>query len=90
MRQIITHFLHKNLYATLFFVLVSNFLTAQQEISGTVSEKNGPFPGATVLVKGTTNRAQTDFDGNYTLSDVSPGDTLQFSYTWLYNARVGL
>ena len=48
MRQIITHFLHKNLYATLFFVLVSNFLTAQQEISGTVSEKNGPFPGATV------------------------------------------
>tara|TARA_B100001059_G_C17829115_1_gene583413 strand:+ start:116 stop:3283 length:3168 start_codon:yes stop_codon:yes gene_type:complete len=80
MRQIITYFLHKNLYATLFFVLVSNFLTAQQEISGTVSDKNGPLPGATILVKGTTNGAQTDFDGNYTLSDVSPGDTLQFSY----------
>lgn len=58
------HFMSKNLL-TIILILVSNFLIAQQTISGTVSDENGPLPGATVLVKGTTNGTQTDFDGNY-------------------------
>ncbi len=50
-----------------------------QEVTGTVSDANGPLPGANVLVKGTTNGTQTDFDGNYTIS--ADGDaTLVFSY----------
>ncbi|PDH43791.1 MAG: hypothetical protein CND43_03590 [Flavobacteriales bacterium MED-G15] len=52
----------------------------QQSISGTISDENGPLPGATVVIKGTTNGAQTDFDGNFTLADVNDGDTLEFSY----------
>ena len=44
-----------------------------QEISGTVSDAGGPLPGASVIVKGTTNGTQTDFDGNYTLSGVEEG-----------------
>ncbi len=55
-------------------------MTQAQEVSGTVSDANGPLPGASVLVKGTTNGTQTDFDGNYTLSNVSTGATLLFSY----------
>ena len=58
------HFMSKNLL-TIILILVSNFLIAQQTISGTVSDENGPLPGATVLVKGTTNGTQPDFDGNY-------------------------
>ncbi len=51
-----------------------------QTVTGTVSDASGPLPGASVVVKGTTNGTQTDFDGNYTLNDV-PGDaTLVFSY----------
>jgi hypothetical protein len=79
MRHKLLAFLSKNLFTTL-LILVSNFSTAQQTISGTVSDESGPLPGATVLIKGTTNGTQTDFDGNYNLSGVSPGDTLEISY----------
>ena len=42
------------------------FLTfAQQKtITGVVSDKSGPLPGANVVVKGTTRGIQTDIDGN--------------------------
>ncbi|WP_343488042.1 TonB-dependent receptor [Allomuricauda sp. d1] len=55
-------------------------LVKAQTVSGTVSDANGPLPGASVLVKGTTNGTQTDFDGNYTLNDVGADATLVFSY----------
>lgn len=68
----------------LFLLVVSfvfaNSLAGQDTISGTISDENGPLPGATILVKGTTNGTQTDFDGNFSLSGVSTGDTLEFSY----------
>ena len=51
----------------------------QQEISGTVTDADGmPIPGVSVLEKGTTNGAATDFDGNYSLS-VGSDATLVFS-----------
>ncbi len=66
------------------FLLLGAFLcfglAKAQTVSGTVSDVNGPLPGASVLVKGTTNGTQTDFDGNYTLSDVGDSATLVFSY----------
>jgi TonB-linked SusC/RagA family outer membrane protein len=39
-----------------------------QSISGTVSDESGPLPGATVIVKGTTNGTTTDFDGKYSIN----------------------
>ena len=51
-----------------------------QEVSGTVSDANGPLPGASVVVKGTTTGTQTDFDGNYTLDGVDANAVLVFSY----------
>ena len=51
-----------------------------QTVSGTVSDASGPLPGASVLVKGTSNGTQTDFDGNYTLNDVGSDAVLVFSY----------
>jgi len=52
----------------------------QTTISGTVRDADGsPLPGANVLVKGTTNGTQTDFDGNYTINAASDA-TLVFSY----------
>ncbi|MEM9001036.1 MAG: SusC/RagA family TonB-linked outer membrane protein [Bacteroidota bacterium] len=55
-------------------------LIKAQTVSGTVSDANGPLPGASVVVKGTTNGTQTDFDGNYTLNGVDGAATLVFSY----------
>ncbi|GGG56227.1 SusC/RagA family TonB-linked outer membrane protein [Croceivirga lutea] len=52
----------------------------QTTITGTVLDSSGiPLGGANVIVKGTTNGTQTDFDGNYTIT--APSDaTLVFSY----------
>ncbi|MEM8764879.1 MAG: SusC/RagA family TonB-linked outer membrane protein [Bacteroidota bacterium] len=51
-----------------------------QTVSGTVSDASGPLPGASVVIKGTSNGTQTDFDGNYTLNDVTDGSVMVFSY----------
>ncbi|GAA4279622.1 SusC/RagA family TonB-linked outer membrane protein [Gaetbulibacter aestuarii] len=41
----------------------------QKTISGTVTDATGfPLAGANVIEKGTTNGAQTDFDGNFSLT----------------------
>ncbi|NNE03680.1 MAG: TonB-dependent receptor plug domain-containing protein, partial [Eudoraea sp.] len=52
----------------------------QSTITGNVTDDTGaPLPGANVLVKGTTNGTQTDFDGNYTIT-ANDSDVLVFSY----------
>ncbi|MEE9361496.1 MAG: TonB-dependent receptor [Cellulophaga sp.] len=50
-------------------------------VNGTVTDENGEvLPGATVIVKGTTNGTSVNFDGNYSI-DVSNSDAvLVFSY----------
>ncbi|MFV0268896.1 MAG: SusC/RagA family TonB-linked outer membrane protein [Draconibacterium sp.] len=53
----------------------------QKSVSGRViDEKGEPLPGVTVLFKGTTNGTVTNFDGEYTLKDVTEGTILQFSF----------
>lgn len=52
-------------------MLLSSSIIFSQTITGTVSDESGPLPGASVLVKGTTNGTETDLDGNYTLNNVS-------------------
>lgn len=74
----------------LLFMLFVQFTFAQSRtITGTVTtEMDGlPLPGANVLVKGTTNGVQTDFDGNYSIT-VSEGATLVFSYLGLKSQEV--
>ncbi|WP_246146921.1 SusC/RagA family TonB-linked outer membrane protein [Seonamhaeicola marinus] len=48
-------------------------------VSGTVSDASGPLPGVNIVVKGTSQGTQTDFDGNYSLS-VDSNATLVFSF----------
>jgi iron complex outermembrane receptor protein len=76
------------------FLMVGAFLCfgliKAQTVSGTVSDANGPLPGASVLVKGTTTGTQTDFDGNYTLEDVSSDATLVFSYVGFKSQEIAV
>jgi TonB-linked SusC/RagA family outer membrane protein len=62
----------------------SNILAFDQEkkeIKGVVyDELNQPMPGATVLVKGTTTGAVTDFDGKYSVLVPDGANFLIFSY----------
>src|SRR5690554_69852 len=61
-------------------LVTTSGLAQNKEIKGTVLDELGtPLPGATVLIKGTTNGTQTDFDGNFTIS-ASPTDVIVISY----------
>lgn len=67
------------------FILCIGNMHAQSQISinGVVTdggELGGPLPGVTVLVKGTSNGTSTDFDGQFTLNNVSSNATIVFSY----------
>ncbi|MAU17589.1 MAG: hypothetical protein CMH46_18840 [Muricauda sp.] len=66
---------------TPFLVLCMSFSYGQEKtISGNVTDQNGlPLPGVSILVVGTSNGTQTDFDGNYTLTAAN-GQVLRFSY----------
>lgn len=63
-------------------------MNAQISVSGTVSDANGPLPGVTVIVDGTSNGNATDFDGKYTLSNVASNATLVISYVGYVTQRV--
>src|SRR5680860_595456 len=53
---------------------------ASAQITGTVlDDEQVPLPGASVVVKGTTTGATTDFDGNFSIN-AEVGDTLVVSY----------
>jgi TonB-dependent starch-binding outer membrane protein SusC len=52
----------------LLLTLTATSLSAQaRRLTGTVSDDKGSVPGASVVVKGTTNGAVTDIDGNFAL-----------------------
>lgn len=72
----------KSLLLFIFLSFASIFGYSQNyEIKGNVVDANGmPLPGVTILVKNTTKGASTDFDGNFTISDVQNGEILVFSY----------
>jgi Ca-activated chloride channel family protein len=57
----------------------------EKTITGVVSDKLGPLPGANVVIKGTTRGTQTDFDGKYSIK-AKEGETLVFSFTG-YNSK---
>jgi len=66
----------------LLFLVGPLSLSAQtQVITGTVTEAatGEPLPGVTVISKGTTLGAVTDFDGSYSI-EIVPGATLVFSF----------
>lgn len=48
-------------------------------ISGIVSDKSGPLPGVSVVIKGIQRGTQTDFDGYYQI-EAAIGEELTFSY----------
>ncbi len=69
---------------TFLLLLLFNCATifAQQlKVTGTVSDESGnPLPGASVIVKNSTIGVQTDFDGKFTIDNLSNSATLVISY----------
>jgi iron complex outermembrane receptor protein len=73
-----------------FLTMLCTSLTYSQDVSGTVSDASGPLPGASVLVKGTTKGAQTDFDGKFTIKNAGSNAVLVFSYIGLKSQEVNV
>jgi TonB-linked SusC/RagA family outer membrane protein len=71
-----------NGFLAMFLLLMAQLTYAQDKsVSGTVTDQSGlPLPGVNVLVKGTQNGTQTDFDGKFKVADAQ-GKTLVFSFT---------
>lgn len=82
----------KTIYKKLFITLLLLPLTAlaQSVLRGSVTDGSSglPLPGANVIVKGTANGTSTDFDGNYTLSNLKSGDIVEFSYLGFRSVEV--
>jgi len=72
----------KKMYFALAAFLMTVTAFSQGSITGTVldGDSNTPLPGATVMVKGTTNGTSTDFDGNFTINTNAESGTLVVSY----------
>ncbi|NOR29013.1 MAG: DUF3520 domain-containing protein [Lutibacter sp.] len=70
----------KNYLQPIFVLFIVIQVQAQEKIvTGNVSDSTGPLPGTIVIVKGTINGTQTDFDGNYSIK-ATVGDTLVYSF----------
>ena len=53
----------------------------KRKITGRILDENGePLIGASVTIKGTTDRAVTDMDGNYTVMTDAENPVAQFTY----------
>lgn len=75
--------MRKNLIILLMFFsyFVSYGQSHPGNVSGKVSDKDGEvIPGATIVVKGTTQGTISDMDGNYSLQNVKPTDSIVFSF----------
>lgn len=82
----------KHLKCFCFLILMFAFSLhsgAQTKVTGTVSDANGPIPGANVNLKGTKTGVSTGFDGTYTI-DVPSNGILVFSFIGLRNKEVAV
>lgn len=72
--------LRRLMFLLLLFVCSSGAF-AQSKVTGKVVDASGePIIGASVMVKGTSNGVVTDLDGNYSISNVPAGASLNISY----------
>lgn len=86
-RQVIVK---KKLSSTTLNLSSNSNVVQKLKISGLITDTNSqPLPGASILEKGTTNGAQTDFDGNYVI-EVNPGATLVISYVGFVSKEISV
>ncbi len=69
---------------TALFIALLTFLTAaaqtpRKTVRGIVTDEDGPVPGASVVIKGTTTGTVTDMDGKYAIDIPSNNTVLVFS-----------
>ena len=70
-------------------LISSTAMFGQATLTGTVvDDSNQPLPGASIVVKGTTNGTSTDFDGNFTLTAKSTSGSVLVSFVGYTSRKV--
>ena len=83
--------LPKKLGFLLFLWIQTVFSFAQNTVTGTIADaQKQPLPGASVVVKGTSNGTVTGGDGTFTLKDVPKGSTLIVSFVGFATQEVNV
>ena len=81
----------KNLFTS--FLMLAFMFVAQgmyaQTVNGTVTSEDGPLPGATVVVQGTSVGTTTDFDGNFSVQ-AGADDVLVVSFVGFATQEVAV
>jgi hypothetical protein len=73
---------------TLLLALSIQFSFAQEKtVTGVVSDKTGPLPGANIVVKGTNRSAQADFDGKFSIK-AKQGEVLVISFVGMSDTSI--
>jgi TonB-linked SusC/RagA family outer membrane protein len=66
-----------------------NMAAQQRSVSGKVTDSNNQsLPGATVVIKGTTQGTITNADGDYTLGNIPEDATLVFSFVGMITQEI--
>lgn len=73
--------LRLHLFCLLWLLTATLSLQAQKELSGILTDADGPLIGATIMVEGTTLGTVTDFDGKFSLTVPEDAKNLIFTYT---------
>jgi len=76
-------------------ILAPDFLTEvsqpqQNKVTGTVTDKNGPIPGANVVVTGTTQGTITDIAGKYSIEVPQGAKSLTFSFVGMVSQEISI
>ncbi|WP_258104186.1 TonB-dependent receptor [Marinoscillum sp. MHG1-6] len=81
----------KKIYTVLILLLTTQWVSAQQMLRGTVVDNEGePVPGASILIKGTSQGTVTDMDGGYALEVPSGEETLVVSFLGFIKKEVSV
>ena len=80
MQKLLNRIFSKNVLFGFVGLLFWTSMSYGQTITGVVSDSSSPLPGANVFVKNTNNGTTTNFDGQYTLENVSNDAILVVSF----------
>jgi len=82
----------KHLIYCILFMVLSLSATAQNKVTGTVTDAkdNSPLPGVSVTIKGGQGGAQTDVNGKYSIDVPNTNATLVFSYIGYTSQEINL
>ena len=75
-------------YLMVFFTFLFTLQAFSQQLTGTVEVDGEPIPGVNIINNSTGNGTLSDFDGNFSIDNLSEGDEIEFSYIGFTTQRI--